>query len=546
MIDFINISVDKMADVNEYIYFVDDILDPSTGISILEKSDVLGDSFEFPALNLNTTFTSSEDNKEFESFLINQYISNEKKSMKYIRKRKDIMRHFKRYFVLNSENLSDYVDIEPRTKEFNNICYFLYRGITHIYPEYAKKKHKFRVDSVIKTPLLYKVSVRLPEYIDVKTLRIKDNILEEHLMSKEGNRDYEVHVCIDKVQNNIVFTLLRFDLENRISIGDILNFGTGFTYQLLRDSEFELPTLVGLIDNEYPLLAELEGNGTVAIVGSDTNVSLSHSLAMNLAMTAHYDDIQFVIASSYDSSVWNMFSRMPHVLGYHTKMDNIPYVIEDVHKVAMERLKIARRNKVTSFKELKPLLGNHHAQMYLVVEGATNLFRYYKTYVNDRGITYIGMMDKLNEIAEFCDITGVSIMFISKRGDETNLPLKVREHAEMRVGLADGSENDYFALFGRDVKETGRSTGEDNNIISYDSSSIETEYIHTPVTGGLNKEQTLSLIRVVAFEWVRKSLYDLSIVHPPEGLNMPFAYNRDEIASDTLEKIRDGKVLPKW
>lgn len=546
MRDFSKDSVEKMKDINKYIFFIDDILESATEISLFDKSEVLGDSFEFPSLNLNTTYQATDNIKEFEKYLIEQYIENDKKAMKYTRARKDILKYFRKYFIKNNMNLNDFEDVEPRTSEYNNISYHLYEGLSQIYPEFIKNKDKFYVDSIVKSPLVYKVSVQLPEYIKLNKLIVNDYILEKYLKDASVEKDNEVHICIDKINDNIVFTLLRFDSNSNVSLGDIVNYGTGYPYQQLRDSEFSIPAFLGLIDNEVPCIVELEGNGTIAITGvKDNPPNVAYALTMNMLLTTHYDDVQFVILNRQDTPIWRMFSRSPHVLGYHSEVETFQDVIEDMYNLSMTRLKVAKKNKIKDFPTLKKELGDHHAQVYLILDSCSGILNYYKTYINDNNTTFINTVDHLNEIAKYSSVTGVSIMAISQRADDNNLPLEIKEHASIKIGMSGSSENDYQELFGRDVQETGVAIGSDSNIVTYNG-TMETEYIHTPVVGGVNKAQMLSLIRVVAFEWVRKSLFDNSIIPQPLGCNLPFAYNRDKIAKDSIEKIKDGKILPNW
>ena len=546
MRDFSKDSVEKMKDINKYIFFIDDILESATEISLFDKSEVLGDSFEFPSLNLNTTYQATDNIKEFEKYLIEQYIENDKKAMKYTRARKDILKYFRKYFIKNNMNLNDFEDVEPRTSEYNNISYHLYEGLSQIYPEFIKNKDKFYVDSIVKSPLVYKVSVQLPEYIKLNKLIVNDYILEKYLKDASVEKDNEVHICIDKINDNIVFTLLRFDSNSNVSLGDIVNYGTGYPYQQLRDSEFSIPAFLGLIDNEVPCIVELEGNGTIAITGvKDNPPNVAYALTMNMLLTTHYDDVQFVILNRQDTPIWRMFSRSPHVLGYHSEVETFQDVIEDMYNLSMTRLKVAKKNKIKDFPTLKKELGDHHAQVYLILDSCSGILNYYKTYINDNNTTFINTVDHLNEIAKYSSVTGVSIMAISQRADDNNLPLEIKEQASIKIGMSGSSENDYQELFGRDVQETGVAIGSDSNIVTYNG-TMETEYIHTPVVGGVNKAQMLSLIRVVAFEWVRKSLFDNSIIPQPLGCNLPFAYNRDKIAKDSIEKIKDGKILPNW
>lgn len=539
-------NVDKVENVNDYIHFIDDILESEGNFSVLEKSNVLGDLFEFPALNLNTTYTATENVKDFESFLMSQFIDNDKKAMTYMRERKDILKYFRKYFIRNNENLSIYEDVEPKTREFNNISYHLYKGICDIYPTFELKKDKFLVDSIVKSPLVFKVSVKLPKYIDYRSLIVQDYKIEKHLRNPDVEKDNEVHLSIDSVNDNIVFTLLRFDNTSRVSLGDVVNYGTGYPYQLIRDSEFKLPCLVGLIDNEIPLLVDLEGNGNIALAGVKKTPYLAYSMAMSMVLCTHYDDVQFVILNQEDTDVWHMFSRMPHVLGYHSDIEQFVDIIEDLYKLSLERFRQSKIHRTENFSELKNKLGNHHAQVYLILDNSTRILNYYKTFMNDNGATYSHVVDKLNRIAKLSHITGVSIFGISQRADSTALPHEIVSNSTVRVGAEGCSENDYQELFGRDVQETGVAVGNDNHIVSYDNITSETEYIRTPVVGGIKKSQTLSLIRVVALEWVRKSMYDVSLIPQPDGLNFHFAYNRDIMVRDSLDKIKEGKILPNW
>lgn len=543
MIDFKKKTFEAMKNQNHFIKFVDDVLVSTEEVTVLNRADILGEAYDLPFLSIDADFQTTKNTQLLERYLTDEYIANNKRSVAYTRTRADILRHFRSYFIRNNENLHAYKDVPVQSREYNNICYYLYQGISQISERYSNSKDKFKVLNVIKSKLFYKIALELPEYIEQADLREQSEILGDFLMSREGDLDLEVHVTVEKVNKNTIITLFRYDYDKPISLGDILSYGTGFAYNELRDSEMGTPVVVGLIDNEIPKLVDLQGNGNISIVGESGSSEFAYALAMNIILTKHYEDYQFVVCTYKDYPNWRMFSRTPHVLGYHTETDTFLDVVENVAKISEARLKIAQRNKAKNYTELKEFLGEHKAEVMLVVDGCSQILESIARTDTHTKAKYKKLWKLLDFIAETSKLTGVSILGVTQRSTRGLYPESIHENSVIKILFNQYSENDVNTLFPMDISKLGVSVNHNNVICCYEK---DMQYAITAVLGGLDDKQTLSIIRVVAFEWVRKSMFEKDIKEQPFGLDLNKAYNRDVIASDSLAKIESGKLLPAW
>lgn len=541
-----DIQVKEIQNSNSFIGFVDDILEAQEELSIFDMSGILGDSFLFPNVSQHNFFKASEDDKELENYLINTYIDNDNKPITISKNKNDILNHFEDYFVCNHDNLNEYRDVITHTSEYNLLSYILYKSLIKIYPKFAELKEPFKVNSIMKSDLLYKVSVELPEYIKSKQLSKYDSLFEEQFKRRtKGNNDLEVRVVIEKINKNIVFTISRFTNKNNISIADILNFGIGYSYSDILSEKYKTPIVLGLLDNENPKILDFNDSKNIAIVGVKDKCPIAYSFVTNLVTTKHYEDLNMVICSQKDNTFWKMFSRNPHVLGYHTDSELFKDIINDIYDESEKRLKIAKRKKINEFDKLKKYLKNE-SQILLVLDGLSKILTNYRTILkNASESNYVSLLNMLNSIAKNAHITGVSIMAISERGDKTTFPQEIIKNSLVKIAMKDSSENDINTLFGLDVLDLSRPIGLDYSLVEYND--LLPSYCKTCSIGGLNDKQMLSIVRVIAFDWIRKSIFsDISIIEQPKGLNFIFAYNRNEIASDSISKIVDGKVIPSW
>lgn len=539
-------QVKEIQNSNGFIGFVDDILEAREEISIFDMSGILGDSFLFPNVSQHSFFKTNDDDKDLENYLINTYIDNDNKPINISKDKNDIISHFEDYFICNHENLNEYRDVVTHTSEYNLLAYTIYKTLVKIYPKFKELKEPFKINSIMKSDLLYKISVEFPDYVKVNQLVKYDYLFEEEFKSRtKGDVDLEVRVVIEKINENIVFTVSRFTNKNSISIADILNFGIGYSYSDMLSDKYKTPLVLGLLDNESPKILDFNDSKNIAIVGAKGKCPIAYSFVTNLVTTTHYEDLNMVICSQRDNTFWKMFSRNPHVLGYHTDSELFKDIINDIYDESEKRLKIAKRKKIKDFNNLKKHLKNE-SQILLVLDGLSKILTNYRTILkNASESNYVHLLNMLNSIAKHAHITGVSILAISERGDKSTFPQEIIKNSLVKIAMKDSSENDINTLFGLDTIDLSRPIGLDYNLIEYND--LTPRYCRTSSIGGLNDKQMLSIVRVIAFDWIRKSIFsDISIIEQPKGLNFIFAYNRNEIASDSISKIVDGKVIPSW
>ena len=86
-------------------------------------------------------------------------------------------------------------------------------------------------------------------------------------------------------------------------------------------NNYKIPLVLGLLDNENPKLLDFSESKNIAIVGVKDKCPIAYSFVTNLVTTTHYEDLNMIICSQKDNTFWKMFSRNPHVLGYHTDIE---------------------------------------------------------------------------------------------------------------------------------------------------------------------------------------------------------------------------------
>lgn len=543
-----NLQVKTIINSNDFISFIDDVLVSEEELSFFDMSKVLGDSFLFPNISTHHFYQAPENDKEHEEFLISTYIENDRKPIAFSKEKRDVLLHFNDYLIKNHENLNEYTDVTAHTQEYNLLSYLIYRSLKKVHPRYAKEKEAFHVNSILESDLLYKISVRLPEYVYLQELTKYDYVFEEAFMNKhnQGIKDTEVRVVIDKVNENTVFTVSKFSNKTMVSFSDVLNFGMGYAYSDFSGEKYKSPLVIGLLDNETPKMLEYSVSKNIPIIGTQNKCPIAYSFAMNLVLTNHYEDLNFFICAPAENTFWKMFSRNPHVLGYHTEMDSFKNVINDIYDESVKRLQLSKKKKAKTFQELKTKVPYNLSQMTLIIEGVSKILTVHRTTLkNASEANYQMLMDMLNFIAEHSEKTGINIIGISERGDKTAYPQKIVENSLVKIAMSLSSENDINTLFGVDVVDLAQPIGLDYNIVEYEENTPR--YCKTCTVGGLNSRQMLSIVRVVAFDWVRKTLYsDLNIIDQPMGLDMLFAYNRHEISKDSLSKLFNSQLIPSW
>lgn len=548
MLDLFNSNkqIKEIKNSNDYITFLDDTLETIEEISIFDMSKVLGDSFLFPNISQHSFFKSTSDYKELENYLINTYINNENKPTGFSETKESILDHFEDYFVRNHDNLNEYVEVTAHTNEYNLISYNVYKGLVNIYPQFKTNKDTFKVNSLVSSELLYKLSVQLPEYISEQELIKKEKIFEDLFKSRIGKKDLEVRVVIEKINTNMVFTISRFKNKDTVALGDILNFGIGYSYSDIRSNVYNQPLILGLLDNESPKILDYSENKNIAIIGVKKECPIAYSFVTNLVLMNHYEDLNFIICTQRENTFWKMFSRNPHVLGYHTDYENFKDVVNDVYDLVEKRVKLAKKKKCKNYNDLKKHIKGSNGQLMLIMDGLSKILTSYRTILSNASEqNYSNLLSMLNYIAEHSQLTGVTIMGISERGDKSAFPKEIMNNTLVKIALSESSENDINTLFGTDSTELSKPIGLDYSIVEYIDNFPK--YCKTCSVGGLTDKQMLAIIRVVAFDWVRKSMFnDISVVEQPKNYKMLFAYNRNLIIKDSISKIVDGKVIPSW
>src|SRR5699024_6920390 len=101
---------------------------------------------------------------------------------------------------------------------------------------------------------------------------------------------------------------------------------------------------------------------------------------------------------------------------------------------------------------------------------------------------------------------------------------------------------DFDKMFGDDIKYYKKPTAIGMGLSKVQgASTIQT--VKTLTIGGKDNEQMLRLIRVLAFEWLRRSSGVDDVENPPKGLIFKHSYNRNKYYAKIKEELAEGRIL---
>lgn len=111
--------------------------------------------------------------------------------------------------------------------EYNNIAFTIYKALVDIDNKFdiksGKDKEKLTIVSMMKTPLIYKVEVKITRLFETgPCYPINIEMLENVL--KNSAEDTEVACLISAYDDVIVIKLICFEAKGLISLGDILRY----------------------------------------------------------------------------------------------------------------------------------------------------------------------------------------------------------------------------------------------------------------------------------------------------------------------------------
>ena len=540
---------DDEDEEDEFDYDSEDTDNSDVGVKILPESNV-----------------ETNDDYEFNRGLIKEFLKNEKYTGRYLETRKETLDSFAGLLLNNDKNFSKWLVEKERSSKFNNISYTIFKALSSINKTFAKDEtSKLTVLSVQYSPLIYKVEVKLPaNYFDESTIKRNIKVFENFLKSNAA--DTEVLSMVSVSGDSFIFRFLRLDYNGLISIGDILRYKDdgvkGTSYQQMTDPKLGTPMLVGLRDNEYPHVIDLEANTAMAIVGGSGSGKswLTYELGTNIVTTNDYNEVNFIVLDMKNAPFWQSFARMPHVIGYHAPDGDLGISDEDylelalkissevvqecsrrqtyLNKIEMEDAKEVREycKKNRKYDDLKKL-----PLLIFCIDEITSTLGAYQSYDKEK---YDAFRNNLNIISQKGRSAGVRLLTVGQRAIDTSLPKNVRANTTILFGMKMTATSDFTTLFdkSKEVENMTKPSGKGQGIVTSED-HLGYHSLKTLTPGGRNNSQIRSLLRVIAFDWVRRAKGRDDLFQPPFETNFKYAYNRPLFLEKTYGELREGKIF---
>ncbi|PGT90090.1 FtsK/SpoIIIE domain-containing protein [Bacillus thuringiensis] len=497
---------------------------------------------------------SVRNDTEFNQTLLEAFGRGHSNTGREINERISLLQSFSDYIITNDRKFGKFRVPKERSPEYNNLSYALFKGLVAVKSEFETDDKKMTVLSIKGNPLFYKIEVMLPSYFKEDILKRKLDVFEG--MLKDSSADKEVSVLIESAQGIITFKFLRFDSRTLVSLGDILRFNVrltkdGTALEQFADQKKGLPVLLGLQGNETPYVVDLEKSTSGAIVGGSGSGKswFTFSLMWNFVLANSYDQVQFLILDAKNATFWKAFSRMPHVLGLHYDKDTFLQVLMEVEDERARRQAMLEEYGAEDFRGLRAKLraqGDYETLknvplLIVIMDEITATMKYFKG-LDDNGETYNAVRGVMAQITAQSRSAGVRIYTIGQRSIDTSVPKDVMSNSSFKFCMKLDNPNDIKSIFDEDAMKEKKPDMTGMGIALTSDHTTRT-MIKTLTLGGTSDDQMLTLIRVVAFDWIRRAHGNVDLTKLPTGMNMEFSFNRPQFYEKTMQEMKEGKIL---
>lgn len=516
---------------------------------------------------LGVSDVDTSDDYVYKQGLIREFQKNARYQGRYLETRKETLDSFAGLLLNNDKSFTKWKHERERSIIYNNIAYTLYKALIDINGQFAKdEKEKVTIMSIMYSPLLYKIELKLPQkYFGGDKLQRGIRNFENHL--KRDAADTEVQCMVSMSGDTFIIRLLRLDYKGLISIGDILRYKDdgvkGTAYEQLTNPKANTPMLVGLKDNEYPHVVDLEKNTAMAIVGGSGSGKswLTYELGTNIITTNDFNEVNFIVLDLKNAPFWQSFARMPHVIGYHAPNPPEGYTnkdfLEDALKISAEVVQECYRRQAylnevemedaiearTTYKKNKQY--GKLKEMPLLIFCIDEITSTMNELEEDKEM-FESFRNNLKVISQIGRSAGVRLLTVGQRAIDKSLPKNVRANTTLLFGMKMNAQSDFGMLFegSKEVENMPKPTGAGQGIINSED-ILGFHSLKTLTPGGKDTPQIRMLLRVMAFDWLRRASGREDLVSPPIGTKFEVAYNRPKFLELSYSELREGKLFNK-
>lgn len=506
---------------------------------------------------------SVEDDDTFERDLSMVFKQSEKHigTGGMLKSRDDIVKSFGPYLATNFKKFGEWKVINETSISYLNIAFTLFLALEKVNNKFgrgekqedgSKKYGKMYINDIKENTMMYRIELEIPEYFKLKTLT--SNKDEFHNVLKSSENDTEVDFLISTFRQGFVIKLFK-PAKQLISLGDMLRYDDPTSdvdspLKQFLDPKKGLPVLLGIKNNEFPVVIDYEENTSGVIVGGSGSGKswFTFEILENFLIGNDYHNLQMVIFDKKNAPFWNQYALAPHVIGYHTKTERILDICNEVYDEIERRKDLLNELGAESFKGLRskyrkkgmteelkrvPLL------LFIVDEITSTMSELYE--MDEKQETYKSVKNVMAKITQEGRSLGVRMVAIGQRSIDTSIPKNVMANSSFKFGMKLDAESDYTQLsMDNDIKKLGVPKGAGIGIMK--SMGEETSYIKTVTVGGTSDEQILNLIRAIALDWNRRSIGD-EFVHETTN-SFKVAYNRDKFREKAMGYLSRGEIIP--
>lgn len=548
---FANTLVDK--DIHESIDFADyDTTSKFESPTLdMSKFDVIPTTGSFiPPSPVDVTKFGAKDDPFYDQ-LKAVYEHNEKYRGYRSSSRKELVQSLSGYLISNDKKFGEWDVVSERSVVYDNIAYTLYLAFAEIAPSFKDKmnpRNRLIIYSVKENPLMYRIEVEVPkESFKGNLVTSKKSIFEEKM--KDGDSDTAVGAMISKVRESFVIKLVK-PVKGLISLGDVLRFhndelgnGTKQIYDTFTSEKLALPLVLGLRDIEYPYAMDF-GDNTSAVVAGESGSGKSWGtflIMVNLVISNSFEDVNFVIMDRKKAVFWKEFSRLPHVVGYHTDVPDYDDILEELLEEMETRKRILDYAGHENWKSLRKDLkksGNpddlaSFPWLIVILDEISNTLKELNSHEDPKQAKedVDRFCAKLAMIAQEGRSLGMKLVLIGQRTIAASMPKDAMKNASFKFAFK-LDEADFSRII---EGYSGSLPSVVGQAVVKDAETSSPQLLRTLSVGGIEDTQISNLFRILAFEWYRRS--DGLPLVKPKTLN--FTYNRP-VQLEKLQKDLDA------
>lgn len=494
---------------------------------------------------------------EYEERLLEVFRDGNKNKGLIPRTREDLLPAFAPYLTANDKSFARWYTIREHSMEYDNIAFTLYKSLVQINGKFDisnGSKEPLTIFSMQRTPLLYKIEVKLPTYFKEAQILKSAKIVENYL--KMSDKDTSVSCIITTFNGNYIFKFLRLDYRGLISHGDIARYvdpETGETALNDLSKDKGLPILMGMRDNEYPYVFDLEENTSGAIVGGSGSGKswLTFQLMINLLTLNTPEELNFLILDAKDATMWGEFSKAPHVLGYHTDIYSYINILTEIQAEHLRRAAYLKDLGIEDYKTYRKVYkarGDYeelakHPFLVIVIDEITYTMT---TLANNDQEVFKEFKSLLTSLGTVIRSTGMRIVVIGQRSIDSSIPRNFMANASMKFAMRMDSASDIEVMMGKRHLEASKEPNAAGESIMDVQGQPQAQYVKTLIPGGFDTQPLTQTIRVIALDWVRRTIgTDTDYYKPPVLMRdtIKVGFNRDTFYVGALSDLKDGRIL---